>query len=174
MMYRWTIIKKYDNSWDDFDDHSDFYEDVNPDEELEYFRNIYYEGEFSYSRYSRGSKADLRAFLRDIREYDDGSYKYYGIWLPYNLVGYSEKAKNLICKMAKKELSDAIIAYQLNKMGLKECVDWKWEFDEDKYRENLCDGGYDDDWEMHTYLEMGGDIEKYNKHGFDDWWDSRD
>ena len=56
---------------------------------LERYRKIYYENLERYEGYSRGSKNELLRILND-------NPNFFGIWLPYSLIGHSEKAKHII------------------------------------------------------------------------------
>lgn len=93
---------------------------------LKHYSSIYYKNLSLYEGYSRGSKDDL---LRILRE----NPKYYGIWLPYSLIGHNEKAKHIIDSMSNHKLNEHIIAHRLIKTGLKEGIDWEWIFEKDQW-----------------------------------------
>ena len=69
---------------------------------LERYRKIYYENLERYEGYSRGSKNELLRILND-------NPNFFGIWLPYSLIGHSEKAKHIIDTMLNHNLSEHII-----------------------------------------------------------------
>lgn len=146
---------------------------------LERYRKIYYENLERYEGYSRGSKNELLRILND-------NPNFFGIWLPYSLIGHSEKAKHIIDTMRNHNLSEHIIAHRLIKTGLKEGVDWEWIFEENEWRVNIkhtdnasakywqqrndrdmrdskeyikSSNPYEIDWEEQAEIECRGNIE---------------
>lgn len=132
-----------------------------------------------YEGYSRGSKNELLRILND-------NPNFFGIWLPYSLIGHSEKAKHIIDTMLNHNLSEHIIAHRLIKTGLKEGVDWEWIFEENEWRINIkhtdnasakywqqrnerdmrdskeyikSSNPYEIDWEEQAEIECRGNIE---------------
>lgn len=93
---------------------------------LNHYSTIYYKNPGLYKGYSRGSKNDLLCVLNKYPEY-------YGIWLPYSLVGHNEKARHIIEGMLRHNLNEHIIAHRLIKSGLKEENDWEWIFEQDQW-----------------------------------------
>ena len=146
---------------------------------LNHYSTIYYKNPGLYKGYSRGSKNDLLCVLNKYPEY-------YGIWLPYSLVGHNEKARHIIEGMLRHNLNEHIIAHRLIKSGLKEENDWEWIFEQDQwviFVKNRNDSykkyqrwenefeivdyprcgrsadPYDIDWEEQAEIECRGNIE---------------
>ena len=177
-MYRWSITERPSNDFDGYEAYDDMEEPYVPtiEDQLAEWRDLYYKGAEWYRGYSRGSKKDLNRFLQDRRtnEFRDFYFDRLGdiIWLPYKLVGYNEKAKHTIEVMSAKNLHESIIASQLEKMKLEECVDWAWELDEDELKDSRSTVYDDIDWERQSYLELGGSPERYHDGCLDDYMDS--
>lgn len=165
-MRRWSLVYN-ERNYDEMDNDWRYEEDdsFSPiKDKLKELSELYYNS-YAPAGYSRGSKRDLYQFMRTR---DSIGYK--AEWLPYYLVGISEKAKTLIKSMERHKLAEAIIAYKLKEMGFLEQVDWKWEFDESEFLEE-ADMGYGYDWEEAAYAELGGDINEYRSGCVNDFGD---
>ena len=169
-MRRWSLIENNyygESSYYETDYDDRCYEDENyspKQQKLKELSELYYNS-YAPKGYSRGSKKDLEEFMLTR-----ASIGYSAEWLPYYLVGISEKAKTTIKSMERHKLSEAIIAHQLEKMGFVEQTDWKWEFDKSEFLDEVDYGG-DYDWEEAAYVELGGDINEYRSGCVNDFGD---
>lgn len=181
----------YDNRYYDpeppepnfYKDHVENFSDVIcvSEELLDILDNLYYISK-QYNGYSRGSKQDLKDVLINEALWASDGYSenldtiywqdsrlgdnFYVIWLPYNIVGLTEVAKQTIQKMKDRGIAEGIIEYQLKKMKLTEGLDWIWKFDRDKWadliEEKEIGHGPVYDWDRESYLALGGDINDGN------------